>query len=482
MGVARPSPGVSSATLTAAGWAVGLIVTALVLWTPLLVSGYRDPSADLVLDSIDACVALLVAYLVYGRFVRQRRLQDLLLANGLVLLAVPGLGLSYAAEALSGTFVSGTLDVWLPLTIRVMGAVLIAAAALAGLGGAGRVIGAHTSVVVPVAVTVVVALVCVVLWGARLHLPVALDHDYVPSSAQLGAVTGYLLLPIAHGVAAVCFFVASIAFAAQAARRCDALLRWLGPACALAGFARLHYMMFPSLYTDWLYTGDLLRTGCYVLLLAGAARELRQYWMSQSRDAVVDDRRRLARELHDGVIQELSYIRSESHSIPADAAAGVTTAELTAAHIIAACDRALDETRAAVQALGRAGEEPLGFMLHRTAREMAERYAVHLEVDLDDSISASQDQKHALMRIAREAVSNAVHHGKAERVVVCLGQGEGKRHLTIQDDGRGFDVAAAVAKNVGYGLVSMRERARALPGSFDVEATTGRGSVVTVTW
>lgn len=487
MGIARPrrqtvrDSGWSSTRLTAAGWAVGALVTGLILGTPLLDSGYHSPSAHLALDSVDACIALLVAYLVFGRYVRQRRVPDLLLANGLLLLAVPGLGLSFAAEALSGSL-PGTLDIWLPLTIRVMGALLIAAAALAGLRRTRGFDPARQSRALPAAVAVAVVAVCLVLWNARLRLPIALNADYIPSSLHFATGDGHPLLPLAQGVAAAGFFVASIAFTAQSQRRTDELLRWLGPACALAAFARVNYMLFPSLYTDWLYTGDLLRAGSYVLLLVGATRELRQYWNSQSLAAVLDDRRRLARELHDGVIQELAYIRSESHLIPADAAAGIVSAELTAARIIAACDRALDETRAAVQALGHAGDEPLGFMLHRAAREMAERYTVRLEVDLDDSISASQDQKHALMRITREAVSNAVRHGKAERVLLRLGLDDGRRHLTIRDDGQGFDVAATIARNAGYGLVSMRERARALPGSLNVAAESGQGSVVTVTW
>ena len=54
----------------------------------------------------------------------------------------------------------------------------------------------------------------------------------------------------------------------------DELLRWLGPACALLGFARVNYLLFPSLYSGWLYTGDLLRTAGYACLLVGAAREI----------------------------------------------------------------------------------------------------------------------------------------------------------------------------------------------------------------
>jgi signal transduction histidine kinase len=188
---------------------------------------------------------------------------------------------------------------------------------------------------------------------------------------------------------------------------------------------------------------------------------------------VLDDRRRLARELHDSVIQELAYIRAECHRLPADA---------TSERLIAACDRALDESRAAVHALGRPSAEPLGFVIHRAARELADRYKVDLEVDVDDSITADPEQMHALMRITREAVSNAVHHGKADRVQVQLTHDGGERRLAISDDGSGFDVQAAVLSKAGYGLVSMRDRATMLPGSFDVMAEEGSGSVVTVRW
>jgi signal transduction histidine kinase len=103
-------------------------------------------------------------------------------------------------------------------------------------------------------------------------------------------------------------------------------------------------------------------------------------------------------------------------------------------------------------------------------------------VEVDDSISVQPEQQHALMRITREAVSNAVRHGKAERVHVTLSRTADRRRLVIQDNGQGFDVGRAVAASTGYGLVSMRDRARNLPGTFDVDGELGRGSLVTVTW
>jgi signal transduction histidine kinase len=461
---------VSSAVLTGAAMGLGALVTGLILWSPYLVFGYRSPSIHLVLDTVDACVALLVAYLVHGRFVRGGRSQDLLLTQGLVLLAVAGFGLTYAVQALSGTQ-GGTVDVWLPLTVRVVGALLIGAAALQDFERQVKPAWRRWAVVGPAAV---VASAFLAFFAARSKLPVALDGTYFPMSAQHPVLSGHPLLLVAQGVSGFCFLFASIAFTLKSLRHGDQLLRWLGPACALAAFSRVNYMLFPSLYTDWLYAGDVLRTGCYLVLLVGAGRELGQYWTARATAAVLEDRRRLARELHDGVIQELVYIRAESHSIPSSVCARE--------RIISASDRALDESRAAVQALGRSSEEPLGFVLHRAARELAERFQVDLEVDLDDSIQVPEEQQHALMRITREAVSNAVRHGEARRVCVQLGRTSKQRSLVIQDDGRGFDVAMAFESGTGYGLVSMRERARGLPGSFDLTAERGAGSRMTVTW
>jgi signal transduction histidine kinase len=150
--------------------------------------------------------------------------------------------------------------------------------------------------------------------------------------------------------------------------------------------------------------------------------------------------------------------------------------------ITTACDRALDEARTAVQALGRPGDEPLGLVLQRAAEELARRYQVDLDVDLDDAVDARPHQRHALVRIVREAVSNAVRHGRARRICVQLSSDLAGSRLAVRDDGTGFDVAAVTAGSGGYGLTSMRERARALPGSFEVRAEPGTGSVVTVRW
>ena len=454
--------------LTAASWSIGLAVTVLILGTPYLVFGYRSPSVHLVLDSVDSCVALLVAYLVYGRFLRGRRLQDLLLAQGVFLLAIAGLGLT-SFLGLFHDFRPETLDVWLPMAVRVVGAVLVMVAALVGERGirSGRYGWAR------VAPWAFVAVAVVLLWLVRDRLPPALDPS-PPASAQHPVIGGHPLLLAAHAVTALSFVVASLLFTVRAGRRDDELLRWLGPAWGLAAFARLNYVLYPSLYSDWIYTGDLLRTGCYLLLVVGAAREIGRYWTAQARAAVLEDRRRLARELHDGVVQELAYIRSLTRGIPTDAAVRQV--------VIASCDRALDEARAAVDALGRDSHEPLGFVLHRAAREVVDRYAGQLEVDLDDSMTVDPEQRHALVRITREAVSNALRHGDADHVCIRLDRQDDHHRLVVEDDGRGFEVGAVPQRSTGYGLTSMRDRAQGLPGALTIESTPGQGTHVGVVW
>jgi signal transduction histidine kinase len=439
----------------------------LILGTPYLLFGYHNPALHLVLGTVDSCVALLVSYLVHGRYVRRRLTQDLLLAQGLLLLATAGL--IAVVLSLLGSPRPETLDVWLPLTLRTAGALLIAAASLLGAGRSSLAVGRSLRAT-PL---LLVAAVCLVLVVWRDALPVALSSS-APAAATQPVITGHPVLLVGQGVAALSFMVASVAFTLRAVRRDDELLRWLGPACALAAFARVNYVLFPSLYSDWFYTGDLLRTAGYALLLVGAAREIGQYWSARARAAVLEDRRRLARELHDGLVQELSYIRVEAHA--------VASGDEVAARILSACDRALDEARAAVEALGRGGDEPLAFVLHRAAQQVAERYDAHLDVDLDHSVAAAPDQRHALVRIAREAVSNAIRHGGAERVclrLVCDQQGS---HLMVEDDGRGFDVVSVSRGASGYGLTSMRERALALPGSFEIESAPERGTTVGVSW
>ena len=430
--------------------------------------GLHSPSAHLVLNALDAFIALLVAFLMYGRFLREHQLRDLLLSQGLFLLALAGLGLSYVSHVVPAERASA-FEVWLPMTVRMMGVCLLAAAALAGGRGLEPGRRGRWPVASPLAA---VALVCAALWVVGSALPEAFDFGAQPSVEELPLLTGHPVLLAAQALGALCFLVAAGAFTVQAMRAHDELLSWLGPAFVLGGFARLNYLLFPSVYTDWLYTGDLLRTACHLLLLVGATREIQHHWHAQAEVAVLEDRRRLARELHDGVVQELSFIRSASWSLPVEHGSRDS--------ILSACDRALDEARAAVHALGSPAGEPLSATLERAIRQLTDRYDVGVVLDLDADVAVDAEQRHALVRIAREAVHNAVRHGGARKVSVTLSRSGDERVLSVRDDGSGFDVRSSGAG--GYGLTSMRDRAQGLPGELAITSEAGAGAEVTVRW
>ncbi|MGS0684530.1 sensor histidine kinase [Nakamurella sp. GG22] len=462
--------GVPVTALTALAAGIGAVFTALVLagWVRF---EYRNTAAHLALETMIGGIALLVALLFYGRFRRRHDVQDLLTSQGLVLLAAAALTTTWlllSPESAS----TGKLYVWLPLGLRVTGASFLAAGALVVESRRVPERWRRWSLVPPVAISVLLVLV---LGSFAAELPVGLDPEMSPGSAADQLLTGHPVLIVAQGYLTLCFSTAAIAFSRQGGRRQEELLFWLGPACAVSALACLNYLLFPSIHSEWLYTGDFLRTAFYLLLLLGAVREISHYWASQAELAVMDDRRRLARELHDGVVQEVSYIKSEMR--PFGRLDGPRSTR-----ILGACDRALDEARQAIEAMGTSSAEPLGFTVHRAVRQVAERYDVAVEMDLDDTITATQDQRHSLLRIVREAVSNAARHGGAKKIRVRLAQDlpDGRR-IVITDNGTGFDVEKAHQVRNGYGLISMRERAENLPGSFHLDSGP-TGTTVTVQW
>jgi signal transduction histidine kinase len=438
-----------------------LFLTTAIAWTHRLLFGLHQPSLHQVLDSVDACIAVLVVYLLAGRYRRDRTWRSLLLAVGLLLLV-----LAPILNALVASLDPPRFGVWWAQAVRVEGALLVALGALAGGWRRAR----HASVVV-LGSLAAMGLVGLALYLARTSLPVPVDSS--PPSAASPTIEGHPALLVAHAVGALAFLTAAVVFARDDAGRDapDELVRSLAPAFVLGAFSRVHYMLYPSLYSGWLYTGDLLRTGMYAVLLVGAAREISSHWATQSSLAVREDRRRLARELHDGVVQELVFIAMEGELLD-DAT--------RSPRIVEAAQRGLDEARAAVDSLAQGEELTFTFALHELASQLTERYGVQVVLDVDVSVTVPPEASHSLLRIAREAAGNAARHGGASRIGIGLTRDSQQHQLVVHDDGCGFDPEAISGR--GYGLTSMRDRARGLQGDLDLRTSVGRGTTVTVTW
>lgn len=459
----RPAAVLSGTTL-----ALGGVVTVAVLVLPFLRAAYRAPALDVMLETCNALVALLVGYLVLGRFRQNHRLQTLLLALALGTVAVANLALT----ALPSAVVVGRtaeLGTGTPVAVRTFGTVLFAAAALAPLTARieRRRAVALASLIGGLGLVTAVA---GVLRGAILQPDAG-------SAGGSGALLGAPAPVLAQAaVAAVLFAVAAVRFTHQADTTGDELIRWVAAGCVLAALARVHYVLTPALEPGHVYSGDVLRLAGYGLMLVGAAREITSFWRVRTEAAILEDRRRMARDLHDGLTQELSYIWAQSQRLVSQRAD-----PLLAERIRAAADRAIDESRRAIAALTQTDEGPLGTTLERLCEELARRYEVKIVVTAAPDAGVDDAMAEALLRITGEAVRNAVRHGAAGRIDVELTTEP--LSLTVADDGRGFAAdRASDGAIAGFGLTSMRERATMVGGSLAIDSSPCQGTKVRVTW
>src|SRR3712207_6806819 len=111
------------------------------------------------------------------------------------------------------------------------------------------------------------------------------------------------------------------------------------------------------------------------------------------------------------------------------------------------------------------------------------RRAHHVDVRLSvhGVLKLSSEKERDVLRLAQEALSNALRHAAASRVEVELGpEPAGRARLVIRDDGVGFDPTARSLRARHLGLESMRERARRLGGRLTIESTPGAGTIVTL--
>lgn len=436
--------------------AVAALATAFITLVPAVSFAYRSPSLHSAIESTATTVGLLAALIVLGRYRRSGSLSSLLLVVALALLALTNLFFSNL-PAFGGDGESA-FETWSPVAGRLVGAIALAAAALAP----DRELR-HPARALRVAALAVALVLAAIAVGAALlssSLPVGIDPDLSPESSSRPRVVGEPALLAIQIVGMALLAGAAFGFARRAERTGDELMAWLAAAAVLGAFARLNYFLFPSLYSEWVYTGDFLRLGFYLLLFAGSARQIVLYQRQAAEAAALDERRRLARDIHDGVAQDLAFIVGQARRLTArgDDAAGL---------ISHAAEHALDESREAISSLMGQPDETLDATVARAAEQVAGRAGARLELDLEE-VPAAPATRQALSRITREAISNAVRHGDAGTISVCL-VADGELRLTVSDDGRGFD--PEIVDGSGHGLVSMRERARELGGELRIDSS-----------
>jgi signal transduction histidine kinase len=449
-------------TLTAA---LGLAVT-LLITSAGFAPAYHNRALHVAKETAGALVLLLVAALLAGRFSRRGTLQDLLALAGVLVLATKNLVFSVITAILSE--VSGGPTTWRTTGAGMLGAAFLAAAAVTQ----PRLVRDRKRALWITLAFSVLAFAVLSAVADFFQFPGAFTEE-PETREELRLLSGHAALVVADVGATILFLVAGAAFAGRAEREADEFQMWLGIGCVIAGIGYLNYSLFPSSYTDFLYAGDLFRVAAVAVWGFGAIREVSAYQAAYASSAVLEERRRVARDLHDGVAQELAFISSQLHWLRKGQEDDETTGQ-----IMESVHRALDESRGAISALNRPLHEPLHLSLAHTAEEVAGRVGARLELDLDPLVAVPPAWEEALPRIVREAVVNAVRHGGARTVTVHLRDADGI-WLRITDDGSGFDVNEPRSEN-SFGLMGMRERTESLGGEFKISSQPGVGTSVEI--
>lgn len=189
------------------------------------------------------------------------------------------------------------------------------------------------------------------------------------------------------------------------------------------------------------------------------------------------ERSRLASELHDSINQQIFSISMLAAAI--NKKLGNHPLALDVMRLATLATETHTEMRALIRELRPAAlaHHDLSAALKHYVADFGERYNVIMQIDTQPVGQLSAEVEAALYRIAQEALGNAVRHAFAKHVALKLQRQNETIELSIEDDGRGFDLSA---HSDGLGLHTMRRRAESIGAEYDLSTTPGNGSCVQV--
>jgi signal transduction histidine kinase len=198
--------------------------------------------------------------------------------------------------------------------------------------------------------------------------------------------------------------------------------------------------------------------------------------------SVVEERNRLARELHDSVTQTLFSLSliAESAAQLADADPAKAKDQIRTVQRLAG--DAMQEMRSLIFELRPAELEQDGLVstLEKHVDVLRRVYRKDIDLVVERECRLPVRVESELFRIVQEAITNALKHSEATRLEVQIDMLDGHARLAVCDFGVGFDVAEARSRSRRLGLTSMEERAQALGGTVEIESEPGSGTTVTV--
>jgi len=202
------------------------------------------------------------------------------------------------------------------------------------------------------------------------------------------------------------------------------------------------------------------------------------------------ERKRIARELHDGIGQALSAIKFSVENSLGQLRKVSDLSELESLEaLIPLTQKTIEEVRRIVKDLRPSILDDLGILATinwfcREFQKVYTRVRIEAEIDVQENMIPSS-HKTVIYRILQEALNNVAKHSRADLIHLSLIEQDKRIIMSIQDNGVGFDVSKTISMKPsrrGFGLASMRERAGLSGADFDIKSEDGKGTVIRVEW
>lgn len=486
--------------LTAAGLVIGTIAF---LNDPSLSFALLDRSTDVAVNSLALLAAGSLAALALARYRESGRLAGLFQSSAFLLLgwvALVNMGaIVLKVEGRFGLSLGGEpeqLPIYVSTISRLVAGAILVVGGLAAAGALHRAPRVRRTLLIPIVVLTAISGALYLVRELVPDLDTLLPPFVGPAGIQqmiaeprfsgpLPGITGLAVLIQSGSV--VIYLVGAALYRGSYLRNGPVADGYLALAMLIGAFAEIHFLLYPGVYGGLVTTNEALRLAFFVVLLLGITAESRsdlralrsayaaldRLRLSEAERATLEERTRVARELHDGLAQDLWFAKLKHERlvphVPEEHRALAT-------EVTEALDSAISEAKQAVVTM-RADERDakLEELLARTVDEFASRSGVRADfaaADLPDALAPRTQIE--LLRVLQEALTNVGKHADATVVRVNAEVGDGALLLTVVDNGRGFRPGETLGD--GVGMQGMMERARLMGGELRVTSEPSAGT------
>jgi signal transduction histidine kinase len=480
-----------------------LAAASLAVWlTPQLPRVVRAPELDIAINVTATLVGAAVAILAWARWRETNEPASLYECSAFVVLATTNAYL--LVVVILGAAASFGLDPGAPTSApvyawtlaRLSSAILLIIGGLRGLRGQRAALPPPLIALLPGVALLVVAALLGTLASAIPAIS-GLDQVVFGAAPELGESAQRTVgsIGVAAGELLVCLLYLIAARNYRTLYRRDGQLgqAFLSVGLVVAATGQLQFAVDPVVSAQLVTSADILRLGFAAILFLGIVAEFQADLASLRRanrrledlrdvdaaNAALAERARLAREIHDGLAQDLWYAKLKQSRIAAAPELAAET-RTTAREVGSALDAALAEARQAVMAM-RAEPTAAGLadVLERYVEDFGDRFGLHVVFEaVEPSPPLPARVEAEILRVVQEALNNCRKHADAAVVRVRLDVDGGRLRITVADNGRGFEPTLVPTDR--YGLRSMAERAELVGASLGIESAPSDGTRVTL--